>query len=164
MGVAGFEGAVVGPGVSGEAVVQVEQDVETPDQLELGRRRVREFFVATEGLSADELAALGREQRRKSSRLHTDPEFLQAVSAGAWSAAHDAVARQIRSEARARAEALVPWPRRAALATTLEETALVVLNEADPDHPLPPGLCARLRSPWDRAVGRLLPAQRPAAD
>ncbi|MCY7364220.1 MAG: hypothetical protein LH469_02715 [Frankiaceae bacterium] len=143
-------------------MAQVEQDIDTGDHLEPALQRVREFFAAAEDLTPDQLVALSREQRRTKSRLSTDPDFLQAVCAGSWSPVHADAARLIRAEARSRAAALVAWPRRAALATALEETALVVLNEADPNHPLQETLCARLRGPWDRAVGRLLPEQGPA--
>lgn len=133
------------------------------DVLQLAHERVREFLATAEQLSPEQLASLSREQRRARSRLDTDPDFLQVVCAGAWTPLHADAARLIKTQARSTAETLVPWLRRAALATALEEAALVVFNEADPRHPLPPTLCNRLSAPWDRAIGSLLAAEaRPA--
>ncbi len=92
----------------------------------------------------------------------TDPDFLHAVSEGAWSRAHHDAARDIRTEARARAAALVPWPRRRAVADALEGAALVVLSEADPRRPLSDRLCTQLAGPWERTTGMpLRPADSP---
>jgi len=113
---------------------------------------VRAFFDNASALTRAEATALSREYRRPRQRnLHTDQDFLSAVTQGAWGPAHDGAARQIRAQARARAAVLVSWPRRAALARALEAAALAVLSQADAGHPLPDALCARLTAPYQRA-------------
>jgi hypothetical protein len=78
---------------------------------------VRAFFDSTTSMSRAEATALSRQYRRsRRQNLHTDRDFLAAVTQGSWGPAHDGAARQIRAQARARAAVLVAWPRRAALA------------------------------------------------
>ncbi len=138
-----------------------EHDSQLSDVLRPARQLVHDFFDQVPRLSSDDVAVLRREHRKAGGRLArtTDPDFLHAVSAGVWSRAHHDAARDIRAEARARAATLVPWPRRGAVADALEDAALVVLSEADPQRPLSDRLCARLAGPWERATGRQL---RPA--
>jgi hypothetical protein len=122
---------------------------------------VRAFFDSASSLTREEATALSREFRRLRQRnLHTDQDFLAAVTQGSWGAAHDAAARQIRAQARARAAVLVPWPRRTALAGALEAAALAVLSQADDRHPLPEALCARLTAPYQHVRMDLLPEPR----
>lgn len=125
---------------------------------------VRDFFAGTAAMSRAEAVALSREFRRAGGRpnLHTDHDFLVAVTRGSWGAGHNGAARQIRAQARAQAAALVSWPRRAALAGALEAAALAVLSGADTRQPLPPTLCARLTAPYERTIGALVPQQRGA--
>jgi hypothetical protein len=112
---------------------------------------VRAFFDSTNQLTREQATALSRQYRRtRPQNLHTDQDFLAAVTQGSWGPAHDGAARQIRAQARARAAVLVPWPRRAALAAALEAAALAVLSQADADHPLPEALCARLTAPYEQ--------------
>jgi len=113
---------------------------------------VQDFFQAAASMSRDEVAALYREFRRagRQPNLHTDREFLTAVTCGAWGPAHDGAARHIRGQARVVASQLVPWPRRATIAAALEAAALAVLSEADDRRPLPETLCDRLRAPYQR--------------
>jgi hypothetical protein len=122
---------------------------------------VRAFFDSTASMSRAEATALSRQYRRsRRQNLHTDRDFLAAVTQGSWGPAHDGAARQIRAQARARAAVLVSWPRRAALASALEAAALAVLSDADASHPLPDALCARLTAPYQRVRIDLLPQQR----
>ena len=112
---------------------------------------VRAFFDTVSQMSRVQALALSRQYRRSPRQnLHTDRDFLAAVSLGTWGPAHDSAARQIRAEARSRATALVPWTRRASLAAALEAAALAVLSEADTGRPLSPTLCARLTAPYER--------------
>lgn len=112
---------------------------------------VRAFFDSTAAMTRAEATAVSRQYRRtRRCQLHTDQDFLAAVTQGSWGPGHDSAARQIRSQARARAAVLVPWPRRAALAGALEAAALAVLSQADGGHPLPEALCARLTAPYQR--------------
>jgi len=116
---------------------------------------VHEFFLRTADLSRAEVVALSREVRRVGRRpnLHTDHDFLAAVTRGSWGPAHDAAARHIRARARAQAVSLAPWGRRAALAKAIEAAALAVLSRADASRPLPEELCARLTAPYQRGCG-----------
>lgn len=123
---------------------------------------VRKFFAGTETMTHAEAVILSREFRRSGRRpnLHTDADFLTAVTRGSWGPGHSGAARQIRSQSRAQAAVLVSWPRRAALAGALEAAALAVLSEADERRPLPENLCARLTAPYQRTLGGLVPQQR----
>ena len=112
---------------------------------------VRSFFDSAASMSRQQAVALSRQYRRSPRQnLHTDRDFLIAVTQGTWGPAHDTAARQIRAQARARAAVLVPWTRRASLAAALEAAALAVFSEADAGRPLSPTLCARLTGPYDR--------------
>lgn len=123
---------------------------------------VRDFFSSTDALSRAEAVALSREVRRagRGPNLHTDHDFLIAVSRGSWGPAHDAAARHIRTRARAQAAALAPWGRRAGLAKAIGAAALAVLSQADARRPLPDELCARLTAPYQRGWAALLPSER----
>lgn len=123
---------------------------------------VRDFFASTAELSRAEVVALSREVRRagRGPNLHTDQDFLIAVSRGSWGPAHDAAARHIRARARALATSLAPWGRRAALAKAIEAAALAVLSQADARRPLPEELCARLTAPYQRGCAASVPQQR----
>jgi predicted phage gp36 major capsid-like protein len=122
---------------------------------------VRAFFDSASALTREEATALSREyRRRRQGNLHTDQDFLAAVTQGSWGPAHDGAARQIRAQARARAAVLVPWPRRGALAGALEAAALAVLSQADEGHPLPDALCARLTAPCQKVRVDLLARPR----
>jgi hypothetical protein len=102
-------------------------------------------------MSRQQAVALSRQYRRSPRQnLHTDQDFLAAVTQGTWGPAHDTAARQIRAQARARAAVLAPWTRRASLAAALEAAALAVLSQADAGRPLSPTLCARLTAPYER--------------
>lgn len=124
------------------------------DIMSPGLDAVREFLDRSRQLRPDELTRLRQEAKHTRSRVarQLDPALLSAVTTGDWGAPQRVVLREIRAEARARARDLVPWPRRAALARVLEDAALVVLNEADPQHPLPEQLCRQLAEPWERAT------------
>lgn len=140
--------------------MQIEGD-EVESLPEHVRAEVDEFFVAAGRLGPREVTALRRERRRNGgSRLTTHQDFLRAVADGTWGSPHSAAARQIRARARAQAAGLAPWPRRASLARVLEDAALAVLSEADPQRPLSDELCGRLREPWQRVIGDSIPAQR----
>ncbi len=130
--------------------------------LDTAMQQVRHFLDRAAGLSTVEATRLSREGKRVRGRLakDLDESFLSAVSSGAWGAEHRSAAREIRAESRAQAAKLVPWPRRGAAAAVLEDAALVVLSEADPQHPLSEELCQRLAGPWERATGSPV---RPAA-
>ena len=123
---------------------------------------VQEFFGSTATLTRADIVALSREVRRAGPRtnLHTDQDFLSAVSRGSWGPAHDAAARHIRARARAHAVSLAPWGRRTALAKALEAAALAVLSQADARRPLPEELCARLTAPYQRGCAASVPQQR----
>ena len=123
---------------------------------------VHEFFVRTSEMSRAEVVALSREVRRagRGPNLHTDHDFLAAVTRGSWGPAHDAAARHIRARARAHAMSLAPWGRRAALAKAIEAAALAVLSQADASRPLPEELCARLTAPYQRGCAASVPSQR----
>ena len=126
---------------------------------------VREFFASTAGLSRAEAVPLSREFRRtgRGPNLHSDHEFLAAVSRGSWGPAHDAAARHIRLRARALAVSLAPWGRRTALAKAIEAAALAVLSQADAHHSLPEELCARLTAPYQCGRAAFVPQQRSCA-
>lgn len=118
-------------------------------------RHLNDFFTSAAAVSPTQVRALRRCGRvaRGQVRLQLDPGFLDAVARGAWSPAHDALGRDLRQRAREVARHLVAFRGRRAVATALENAALAVLSDADPAHPLPAPLRARLVLPWITATG-----------
>lgn len=123
------------------------------------RERLTAFFLALGALDAAQVDALQRSPGRLSRRaLELDPDFLDAVASGRWTAQHDDLAHQVHEDARTAAGGLTGLLHRRALAAAIEDAALVVLSdcvlsEGSRAPVLCPGLRSRLAAPWLHATG-----------
>lgn len=120
----------------------------------LPRERLAAFFLALRALDAAQVDALQRSPGRLSRRaLELDPDFLDAVASGRWTAQHDDLAHEVHENARSAAGDLTGLLHRRALTAVIEDAALVVLSDCDPVPVLCPELRRRLAGPWLYATG-----------
>jgi hypothetical protein len=115
------------------------------------------FFRRARGLTHPEVAALRAGGRRLAPTrldLTLHPDFLSAVSRGAWTRDHERCATAARLLARDTARRLTRWGSRRAVARALEHAALAAVCRAGEDNPLSLDLVSRLDEAWRVSVPR----------